>query len=58
MQKMILVLALVMMMLSSTTQIEIPVIQLTSDTVVGNILYEPLTLMSLVVVVFASFLMI
>ena len=58
MQKMILVLALVMMMLSSTTQIEIPGIQLTSDTVVGNILYEPLTLMSLIVVVFASFLMI
>lgn len=48
MNKLIMILLVVLCVITPTLQIEIPGIELSSDTVVGNILYEPSMLMSMV----------
>lgn len=58
MEKVLLTIIIICMAIVPTLQIDIPGIQLTSDTVVGNILYEPwyymsLTLMFLVLLMIA-----
>ena len=47
MNKLILTLFLILCIIAPTLQIEIPGIELSSDTVVGNILYEPSMIMSM-----------
>lgn len=49
MNNLLLTIVIICMALVPTLQIEIPGIQLSSDTVVGNILYEPWSYMSLAV---------
>jgi hypothetical protein len=48
MKKLLLVIMAISMLLSSSLQLDIPGIQLSSETVVGNILYEQSMLVSLV----------
>lgn len=57
MNKLIIFIALLLMVLQPTLSIDLPNIQLTSDTVVGNILYEPLTMLSMVVMMLIALIM-
>ena len=45
------------MVLQPALSIDLPNIQLTSDTVVGNILYEPLTMLSMAVMMLIALIM-
>lgn len=47
MNKLITILVVILCIITPTLQIEIPGIELSSDTVVGNILYEPSMIMSM-----------
>lgn len=47
MNKLIMILLVILCIIAPTLQIEIPGIELSSDTVVGNILYEPSMIMSM-----------
>ncbi len=53
MNKLFLVVVVLCMLLYPSLQLDIPGIQLSSETVVGNILYEQCTLLSLVMMLLA-----
>jgi hypothetical protein len=57
MNKLIIFIALFLMVLQPVLSIDLPNIQLTSDTVVGNILYEPLTMLSMAVMMLIALIM-
>ena len=57
MNKLIIFIALFLMVLQPALSIDLPNIQLTSDTVVGNILYEPLTMLSMAVMMLIALIM-
>lgn len=58
MSKLILILLVILCIITPTLQIEIPGIELSSDTVVGNILYEPTTIMSMLALLLMVMMMI
>lgn len=58
MQKLILVLALVMMIVMPAMTFDLPSVQLTSDTVVGNILFEPKAIVSMALLILTALFMV
>lgn len=58
MRPILIIIALILMIIAPSISLDIPGIQLTSDTVVGNILYAPLSIMSMAVLVIMVLLMV
>jgi hypothetical protein len=57
MQKIVIFIALILLVLQPTLCLDLPNIQLSTDTVVGNILYEPLTMISMAILMLIALVM-
>jgi hypothetical protein len=57
MQKLILIVAVILLLLQPALSIDLPNMSITSESVVGNILYEPLTMLSMAVLMIIAMIM-